>query len=584
MTASHTPLASPLTIDVHAPVLFDASVAIPNPSTPEFSSLLANCMASIKKKGRDHVSTQMLITQVLLAFTGAFAGILYLDPARACAETACDDGWLANMVPETTARQWLYFLSGFIGYGSTNCTFSYYGPQQYMDMLADLNSPLAKVLATGGVISFVSMQGLQIFLTARGTDSSNLNLIMSVAGAAPGALYSAAGLVKRLPYAIKNFPPTVKNLVASFRSNSQTRKKRMEMARADFYAWQRKQFNAMIKAKWKSVVAKAATYTDIAEDENSLLFLLNQDAKVQHQSWGAWSLRKIVQVGGVGLSTAAYQAAFINNTFTVLSTQMDNVPARWSLASVLSASSLYGCITLAKKAITTGYDALANKVQGEPIDSLVFQLRPIQTSAIVFSSTLLAFFSYSIADIMWQKMWPSETDQAWNNDAQTAGRAIARAGIDIYHLIGPSDVGTQMLFRRILSHGTPSEKFLARTQLVVEYLTATMPQQEFIEQIEENFSDEQKVLLKLQSCDEMVEDLRELDREVALKRLAEYDIAKYADDIFSTPGNVNQARPKSASAAHWASREYLLASPASGANSSISPNSTEPLDVNFPLP
>jgi hypothetical protein len=127
------------------------------------------------------------------------------------------------------------------------------------------------------------------------------------------------------------------------------------------------------------------------------------------------------------------------------------------------------------------------------------------------------------------------------------------------------DVGTQILFRRILFHGTPKEKFLARLQLMVTYLTQEMPQQEFVRFISTESEPATRDLLQVQAWDDFVGELQrdggvtEANRE----RVTALGMEKHwgslrkllapACDKIAVQGSA-----VSSSAGHWQSKQYLL--------------------------
>jgi hypothetical protein len=182
------------------------------------------------------------------------------------------------------------------------------------------------------------------------------------------------------------------------------------------------------------------------------------------------------------------------------------------------------------------------------------------------ASTAFAALSYAVVDNVFNKMWaPATTESHWNGSPQAVGRGFARTGIDLYHVMGPMDVGTQILFRRILFHGTPKEKFLARLQLMVTYLTQEMPQQEFVRFISTESEPATRDLLQVQAWDDFVGELQrdggvtEANRE----RVTALGMEKHwgslrkllapACDKIAVQGSA-----VSSSAGHWQSKQYLL--------------------------
>jgi hypothetical protein len=572
-------LAAPLLNDPIQPV--EATV----PDVNKLDGMIKEFMESLEKKGKDNVSTKMLAAQIILAFVGAFAGFLYFDPAKECAAGACDDEWLAQAIPPALVRQYLYFLSGFIGFGSTNCTFSYYGPQEYIAMLDRLNGRLSKVLATGGVVGFTLLQGLQIYLSAEGTGSTFANMTMTVTGSLPGAINGAVGLVSSLPKITASITETVKKVYYNCRVKHLSAEKRHEMAIEAFYAWERKKFNKLIDANWKSVVANVHTL-EITGEENPLEFLLAQGALPEVESWAVYGMRKLIQIGVGGSLTAAFSAPMLNNTYSIMREQIDSPVAAAIVSTAFCATTLYGNVSLTNKAMTAATSAMVSKLQGEPINSLVYQLRPWQTRAMVSASVVLAALSYAVVDSMFQSFWAPSVAGHWNGDAQSIGRGMARTGIDLYHVMGPSDVGTQMLFLRILSKGTPKEKFLARLLLIVDYLTHKMSQSTFIQEVGGELSAAARMQLGVRSWDDFIASIKNAggcDDAMRLHMKA-MGLNEFVDDILalaltqpvaevsvsidaekSSESPQSKTESVSSTAKHWESTNYILSPRSSNA-------------------
>jgi hypothetical protein len=576
-TSSPQPnLNEPLLSEPEVHINMDADHAVPDPA--QLDSLINDFMKSVKESGRDSVSSKMLAAQIILAFVGLFAGFLYFDPAAQAAAGATDDEWLAKAIPPEVVRQYLYFLSGFIGFGSTNCTFSYYGPQEYIKMLSRMNSRLAKVLATGGVVGFTLLQGLQISLAAEGTGSSMLNMTMTVTGSLPGAINGAVGLVSNMPKIAASISEKAKKVYYNCRVKHLSMEKRHEMAVDAFYAWQRKNFNELIAANWKSVVANVHTL-EVTGDENPIDFLLSQAApRPQKESWLMYGARKFMQLGVGGTLTAAFSAPMLNNTFQVLEKKIDDPIARAMISTALCATTLYGNVSLMNKAVTVATDAAASKLKGEPIDSLIYQLRPWEMRGMILASAVAAGLSYSVVDMMFQKFWAPEVQGQWGDDAQSFGRGFARTGIDIYHVMGPVDVGSQLLFRRMLAKGTPREKFLAHLLLAVNYMTHDMSQKEFIRQVGEELKPEGQAKLGVQSWSDFIAKIKQAGGydDAMRAQMKEMGLEEFAEDILAlalTPPvaevsvtikpDENASANQSPSAKHWGSGSYVF-SPKSG--------------------
>ena len=557
------PASEPNTLKT--PLITDAVVDIDTASQPaELDGMLKDFMASLEKNGREAASTKMLAAQIILAFIGAFAGFLYRDPAVACAKGACDDEWLAKLIQSEVFRQYLYFLSGFIGFGSTNCTFSYYGPQELQAMLARLDSLTAKVIAVSGVGSFVMMQGLQIYLAAQGTGSSPLNMALTVMGSVPGALNGAVGMVGALPKMAARVRETAANLYDNYCVKSLSTEKRTEMAIAEFYKPQRQKFNAVIAEKWKAVVAHVHKL-DIEGNEAPLTFLLAQETTPATMSWLESGVRKFMRFGVGSALTAAFSAPMLYNSYTVLSDNIQHPLGRGIAATALCSTGLYGNVTMTDKLVNATVDIAINKLKGEPIDSLVYQLRPWTTRAMLASSIATAVFSYSVVDMMFNSMWGSSNPaDPWAGDPQAVARAIARTGIIQYHIMGPMDVGTQML-AKILKNGTPKEKFLAKLQLYVKY-TVELSSHDFIAQIEKQVSQAERASLQVQLWSEFIEQVKGLldSPEQLQALLKEKALEEFSKEIVALAALELKPQPTvSTTAQHWQSTNYLLSPKAS---------------------
>jgi hypothetical protein len=493
-----------------------------------FDALIAACEKSLKLAGRDHVSTKMAGIKVLLGLMGIMAAIVYLDPAKECAKDSCDDKWFETIIPNLNVRSYIYFLSGFIGYGSTNCTFAFYGPEELVELLANLNKPSKKIAAGVSVGTFIFMQGVQIILTAQETGTHGLDLALSTVGAISGALYGAVGLTNKL----KQLPEQLKNTANYIYQHckSKTNDERLAIARNDYYAQIRNRFNDSIQAKWKQIVAKAAT-VEIDMDQSPLEFLLAQTNEPKKVSWLNWGMFKAAQLTGSVLSVTL-SSTFINLVQRALGNSIDNKLALGLSTMALTANSTYGNFALINGAIHKTYNVVNCVLNGERVDSLLFQLRPVQTSAIIAGSAACAIFSYAFADLGWELMWPSADENKWDNSLQSVGRAMARTSMDIFHFMGPAEVITQVLFRRMLSHGTPREKYLAKLEMTVEYLSSKMPQAEFVNLIETELTTPELTLLKLISWDDFITDLNQLPEAAVKQALAQANLSQYSDDLF----------------------------------------------------
>jgi hypothetical protein len=547
-------------------LIADPIVDIPPAIEPsELEGMVKDFMESLKNNGREAASTKMLAAQIILAFVGAFAGFLYRDPAAACAEGACDDEWLAKLIESQVFRQYLYFLSGFIGFGSTNCTFSYYGPQELAAMLARLDSLTAKAVAVSGVAGLVLLQGVQIYMAAQGTGSAPFNMALTVMGSLPGAINGAVGMLGALPKMAASLKETAQNLYDNYRVKALPPEKRTEMAIAAFYKPQRQKFDAVIAEKWKAIVAHVHEI-DVDGDDDLLTFLLNQETQSVTVPWYESAVRKFMQFGVGGTLTAAFSAPMLYNSYTVLGDHLENPVGRGVAAAALCSTTLYGNVALTHKLINTSTDIAISKLKGEPIDSLVYQLRPWTTRAMLTGSIATALFSYAVVDMMFNSMWgPSNPENPWGSDPQAAARAIARAGIIQYHITGPMDVGTQML-AKLLKNGTPKEKYLAKLQLFVNY-TAELSQREFIRQIENNVKPAERDQLHVQLWSEFIEQVKGMldNPELFQTRLKEMGLEEFSEEIVA----LTKPKPEvsvSASAQHWQSSSYLL-SPKSSSSS-----------------
>lgn len=546
-----------------------ADVAV---TVKQFKEMMKHCEKHLKKYGKDHESTQMMIGQIFLAFVGVFAGFLYFDPAKECAAGSCDDGWLADAIPPEIVRQYIYFISGFIGFASTNCTFSYYGPQVYMEMLSDINSVLGKVFATGGVLSFLVMQGIQIKLSADGTGSSPLMMMMSVTGSIPGAVFGGVGMISQ----VRKIPAKISNLMQycydNLRFNSLPLEKHQAMAKELFYAKQRKIFNTVLAANWKDIVAHAQTIP-VDVEENKIHFLLQRASIPKRTSIAEKGFRYLMKgVGGV-LATSV-TACFANNTKQELEKKMNDSYGQVALTGLLNASSTYGNFVLINKAVDATSDVLVSKIKGEPIDSLVYQLRPGMSRAIIGSSVAFAIFSYAVIDKTWNALWAPSVEGGWQTDWQSAGRGVARAGIDVYHAVGPADVGMQLLFKWLLTKGTPREQYLANAKLVADYLLSELPQSEFIELIN-HFTFEERDHCGVETWDAFLQQLQHHDEAEKAAIVKEMGLGKFSEAIIDLtkplPKEVrvdeckvsSMSPKKSPTAAHWSSPTALLPPPAS---------------------
>ena len=147
----------------------------------------------------------------------------------------------------------------------------------------------------------------------------------------------------------------------------------------------------------------------------------------------------------------------------------------------------------------------------------------------------------------------------------------------MYHIMGPMDVGTQILFRRILFHGTPKEKFLARLQLMVNYLTVDLSQTNFISQIVGEVTPDNRKELGVSTWDEFIAEIKQAQGQVDVPRLKKmgmmdfvHDVAKLGSAaVASVAVDVNeQDRPVSPTAQHWGSKNFVLSPKSSGPSTS----------------
>jgi hypothetical protein len=570
----------------------DGDLRIAISDEPPLHALGEKYLEIVTKKNNKQVSPAVKKAQAALAILGSPCGFLYVDPAEICARVVggCDDKWMSGL-PQT-GRQYIYFSAGFVGFVSTNCTFAYYALTKHMELRASYDSPLKKNLATGAVGVLVLMQTGQMYLSAVGMNEAPINVLLTMIGITPGAFYGGTGIVIDAPRITANMWDRSQRLYYAWRQKSLTQEKRNTLIRKTFYDFQRKQFNDFIAANWKSVVKNVHSLT-VVGNEDPLTFLLSQNALPQAESTFAGVSRNIMKWGVGGVITSLFTAGFLNNTYDALKSYFDATWARVLVGTALSSAMIYGNISLTGKAIMTGHDVLQSKLKGEPIDSLTFQLRPWKTAGIIAASAAFATFSYAAADLTWQNMCypPAEEGQPpvvkgeWNDGWKSVGRGVARTGIDVYHAMGPADVGMQILFRRILFHGTPKEKFLAYVQLVVEYLTATMTQQEFVAEVENKFTPELRSLLHVQSWQEVLSGMQGKDVAVIRSEIKKMGLEKFTDNILA---EVRVSHPKvemtdsrtspvspSSSAAHWQSSNYMLRSPSQGAISASAASMVE---------
>ncbi len=567
--------ALPQSSDLSADLQVDAA-----PTIQQFKALVDSYEEHVETHGKDDASTIMIATQIVFAFVGICAGFLYYDPAKVCVfgdekGLSCDDGAMEKAIPSEVMWQWIKFLSGFVGYASTNVTFSFYGPPAFMEMLNSINNRFAKALATVGVGGFLAMQALQIKFAADGTGSGPLTMILSVTGSVPGAVFGGVGMISKARKMPAKVAEIVQHCYDNWQFNSLSLEKRQAMAVEAFYATQRGIFNAMLVASWKSVVAKAQTIS-VDENENKLTFLLKQHALPTPMSTLEKGFRYFMEVIVGSVLTSAATTPLINNTREELTKRTDDVYGQVLGAGALSAAMAYGNVVLTNKGIKAVSDVVVSKIKGEPIDSLAYQLRPWTARVIIGGSVAFAAFSYAIVDKTWNKLWSPAVPGEWQLDWQSAGRVSARAGMDAYHAVGPADVGMQLLFGRILKKGTPREQYLANTQLLVNYYLEDLSQKEFIK-IMNLLTPAERNRFCIETWDECLQRLKNLGESARVAELNQMGLDKYSEAVIeltklpakevkidvaaSGAAPASPSPKKSPTAQHWGSSNALLPPP-----------------------
>jgi hypothetical protein len=470
------------------------------PSILEFEKLVQVYKESCAVHGTEHSVTLQRRGQMFVGLLGALAMFLYFDPAALCAKGdpldpttldngTCDDAWLKSAIENSDIRQYIYFLSGGLGYAATNVFFSIDGVKAYLDMLVRLQGACRKVLATGGVATFVLLQGVQIYIAAKSSDSNVLNMSLSVAGSLPGAVYGGVRILNQLPSVVVKVTERLKQFchfahISRF-SAEELQVLQLKKAKEIFYAKQRQEFNAVITAKWKQVVASARTM-NIGDDENTTDMLMSQTNSSQSISTSEKLFQGVMQGVGVTLATSITVPA-IYATNQALTGFMNEPVTRLIASNILSATMTVGNFALINKGANAMTNVIVSTVQGKPVNSLVYQLHPWLVGGVVVGGAAISALSYAVLDRISQKMWPSpsaEQDE-WYDDLQPVCRGTTRAAIAFYHAVGLIDICMKKLSERMLKSGSAKDKFFARMEQEIAFYTSGMSQDEFIKFVED---------------------------------------------------------------------------------------------------
>ncbi len=414
--------------------------------------------------------------QVALAVIGLGAGALYLGPAQSCANIDKCGKWLSDLTNRKFAVGIL--TAGGLDFSGGAAYMAAESGEATVNYISKQKTTAAKIGMGTFVIVFGASQITPLLLASLRTSSAVWQTVLTVGGATPSSVFGAIHITEDLvPYylsQIKRYASVTHRSVVDLCMPS-TEIEKQQWARISHFRLQHAAFLETIDARWRYVVANAGTI-NVEGQKDPLSFLFSANVTPQAESWLGNSVHNIGTLAGL-LLAANFSAGGVSNTFHLLKKFIPTTALQAVVTSLLSVSGVYANARLAVHGVNSMLETMLDVLRGQPIHSLLFQLRPKTTVLTTAASLAASTLSYAVIAILYiNEFQPNPND---GNKLLNAGLYGAMTGINVYHF-----ASLFHLYHLLFSRLTPNQKeqFLLQVEKEIERLN-NMPEDKFMKMV-----------------------------------------------------------------------------------------------------
>lgn len=417
--------------------------------------------------------------QVTLAIIGLGAGALYFGPAQTCADIDQCGKWLADMTSRGLAVGVL--TAGGLDFSGGAAYMAGESAEATINFIARQKSLAAKIGMGSFIFVFATAQNVPLLLASLRTSSAVWQTVLTVGGSAPGSVFGSIHITEDvIPYyyslAKKYTSMMHHRITESCMPLTETEK--LQWDRITHYRKQFSTFMEQADARYRYVLENAESI-DTEGFKDPIGFLFSKNVWPKNQTRLSSNVHKFGALTGL-LLAANFSAGGISNTYHLLGKYLPFSPLVSATTALFSASGIYANIRLTIAGVTSILDTFADLLQGKPIHSLLFRLRPKTTMLVTGASLAASALSYAVITVLYLNEFESNLKNP--TPLQTTGMIGAMAGIDIYHF-----ASLFHLYHLLFSRLTPSEKekFLLGVEHALERMKY-MTEAQWIKLITEN--------------------------------------------------------------------------------------------------
>lgn len=362
--------------------------------------------------------------QVILSIGGVAAGDLYRQASIAC--TKLDVGrWLANITPRSAST--IYWIAGGGDFAFMNAYFSFAAVPKITEAIESSKTITGKIAASVFIIGVACPKfANQYFMVSSQPESSHLDVILSLGGAAPGNLYGAANMfctdIPRIDSWIRN--SSAFNCLRTHNENEYIA----------HYKQEQNLFNKRMEMNWLKILElfkQKELFIDVNKDH--LEFLFENKQKIPDSFFYDKS-RFLFQTLAWSGTAAPVLGTIIANIYNGLGKYFpDSLFYRTALTAAIVGADIYLISKLIAKGAGDLFDNVRNLIFGKPIDWLIFQIYPKMSLLLLGANIATASISYALLAVLFTKNYPE--DWLFKNDKQDL-IWFPIMGINLFHLVG----------------------------------------------------------------------------------------------------------------------------------------------------
>lgn len=420
--------------------------------------------------------------QIGLGTVGLGAGFLYAGPATTCAQAPTCGLWFSNLTNEKVAIA--VFFAGGLNYAGINAYFSSVSVNNFFTFEAKQASWLARLGWGSAILFYTASQSASSFLSSTSTNSKLWQTALTVAGAAPGNLYSAVSTAQyEIPMLMSYLLRNVRYVQESFSDiffTPDAAEMHVRNQRLHYFKTQH-DFLKSVDGRW-SRIKSSPHKRPVQSADTPLSYLFSSPEAASNKCFLRHVAQRSGQLVAAGMGSAI-SVPFIINNFQTINNYVPNVPAG-ALTAYFSYSFTYSNYKLCMNFIEGLISILDNIITGRPIDSLVFQLHPYVTMASFALVLAISAMSFALMNTIYEMVFPQE------NITREVFRYATDASMVLYHI-----AGLYQLYELLVSKLSRNEqdKFLFRVEAEVDHLHKMTPN-EFIQFTETNTDDMNQML------------------------------------------------------------------------------------------